>query len=150
MNARTKDAPDDEWLAFYRGKLLNLKGRHEEAAAELEPLLATADEQLRSIAFNEYANACLAAGRPLDLYEHATDPATAFRRAAWSLSDGKQPDELAALIARHREKYPDDRWPGFYQARSLLAQARYEEAAAIVTAALGRRQRRLAPVASAP
>lgn len=132
LRARTEDAPDDKWLPYYRGKLLNLKGRHEEAAAEFEPLLAATDEQLRDSAFDEYATACLAAGKALELYEHASDRNAAFRRAAWNLSDGKRPDELAALITLHHERYPDDRWPTYYQGHSLFAQGRYQEAAAIV------------------
>jgi predicted Zn-dependent protease len=132
LEARAGDDPDDVWLAYHRGKLLNVKGRHDEAVEQLEPLLDTSDEALQEAAFNEYGNACLAAGKFLELYEHAADPLSGFRRAAWWLSDGKRPEELAALIARHKQRCPDDSWPAYYEARSLVSQGRYQEAMALL------------------
>ncbi|HET6882097.1 MAG TPA: hypothetical protein VFI31_18165 [Pirellulales bacterium] len=137
FEAHRERLPQDPWLSYYRGRLLILRSRYDEAAELLAPLVAaTQDEQLKG----ELAEACRAAlayaGKPQEAYAISLDRAAGFERTAAYLANKLDAGKLAALIATREAEQADDPSLPYYQARVAALGGDYRTAAEILTPAV--------------
>lgn len=125
--------PDDDWLPYFRGEVLALRGDYEQAAALLRPMLDTPlDEGQQKSYWNEYL-ACMAlAGKTVEGYRACPDARYAFEYLGDFHVGRGEYDPLEKLIAAHKAADGRDMWIPYYEATRLVGQGKHEAAAALL------------------
>lgn len=122
------ESANDSWLNYYDAELKVISKQYREAEAELLPLLPQAGEEGKQVFASEYLYSSRLAGDAIRAYGNMPDQRAAFKQLAQPLLRDGMKTTLADLVARHEQKFPDDPWPHYYQARLDETTSAYDAA----------------------
>lgn len=125
--------PDDDWLPYFRGEVLALRGHYEQAAALLRPMLdKRLDEGQQKSYWNEFLACMAVAGKTVEGYRACPDARFAFEYLGDFHVGRGEYDPLEELIAAHKAADGRDLWIPYYEATLLVGQGKPEAAAALL------------------
>jgi tetratricopeptide (TPR) repeat protein len=137
--AHRKQQPDDPWLGYYEGVVLQQGGKLAEAEAAFAAGQAKLNEQAgvpedeRKAAresFRYRRVECLYGMKEgLRAYAEVGPPVDTFRQLAYRYMWDRDEPGLSALIAAHAKAVPDDPLLAYWRAEVRYLRAEYEEAA---------------------
>jgi tetratricopeptide (TPR) repeat protein len=107
-------------VAFYRAQVFGRRGELENAIAVLREALDQNPGEQRDLLKQTLRDALVLAGKPLEAYDNADDPAVAFRAIANTLVLQANPYALRDLIDQHAKAYPHDTWIDYYRGEMHL------------------------------
>ncbi len=130
LDAHEKEFPGNAEVLRLRSRLAIKRDRFAEGVKWFRAALAKQTQpEGRKQALENFLLDAVDAGKALDGYRAAPDPAEAFAVLAYDLLDGGRRAELKVLLAAHREKHPGDAWTAFYEGECHLDEGAWERAA---------------------
>ncbi len=121
-----KKVPQDPWLLFYTGKLLNNEEKYAEAVDFFNKELAsTSDEETLDLVGPIRAQAHVGAELVLEAYDAQGASEESFLQLARLCYWREKWKSLKQLNERHRVNFPNDPWLGFYQGRVCVHEEDY-------------------------
>ena len=123
-------APRDPDIGYYLARVRMMQDRYDEAVRLLRAAVPAAPSSERELFVELLMDASVLAGKPLEAYSAAEDPAYGFRYVAESLLWQEDDPAIMELIITHRDNHPQDPWIHFYTGEAYLLQGNPSRAAA--------------------
>ncbi|HJT32656.1 MAG TPA: hypothetical protein VJ783_11500, partial [Pirellulales bacterium] len=132
-----KHHADDIWLDSYRARLLEARGKPDEAIEVLQSRIARLEDESdkRTLAY-DLVERLLRAGRPLEAYE--AYPSIGFFSVANAFVEKKDSEQLFKLVAAHRSRQPDDVWLDYYEGEARRLTGDFDRADASFAAGIAK------------